>query len=700
MSEAALAQAPLRSFTRPLARHQGLLIAIGVFIVLFLITDLISAGSFSYFELSFLSSGGATLAIAASGETLVVLSGGFDLSAGAVISLVNVVLAGNMQDDPGSMLAWTLAGIGIGVVTGAFNGFFIAVLRLQPIVVTLSSMFIVQGITLLVMDKPGGQIPPGLSSLIVGDAIPNFLPMPLVILAVLIGLWIYLKNTRLGTAIYAIGSDQEAARSAGIRVMRNQFIVYVLANACYGLAGVFISAQTGAGDPLVGNPMLLQVFAAIVVGGTRLGGGRGGPVGSIVGAYVLMMVVNILLVLNVSAYYSTIAEGTILFLAVLAGSLGHRSPLRRHLREIAARLKAARRGMLPRQLGRAGRQLPFVARLATARPPTARPPTDRPPTAPAAMPPFWVRHAESLRYALPSYVCFVIVVLVTELVLGHALFSTQYYDSLIVLSAFLAILALGQGAVILTGGLDLSLPWSIALTGILFAGMVRGSDAALLYALPTVLIVGCLIGLANGIGVVFLGLSPIVATLATNGILQGLALLYSNGTPDGFASPSLRWFMTGHILGMTPVVPFIVLFVIAAVLVLARTPFGRRVYGIGNGERVARLSGIATGRTLILVYVLSGFCAALVGCLLTGFSGQASLGMGDDYLLPSIAVVVVGGTLITGGRGDYLGMLGGVLLLTALQTLLAGTTLPYATRAILFGVVILSAVMVLRERNN
>ena len=690
MSEAALTQAPLQSLTRPLARHQGLLIAIGVFIVLFLITDFISAGSFSYFELSFLSSGGATLAIAAIGETLVVLSGGFDLSAGAVISLVNVVLASNMQDNPGSMLAWSLAGIGIGVVTGAFNGFFIAVLRLQPIVVTLSSMFIVQGVTLLVMDKPGGQIPTGLSNLIVGDAIPNLLPMPIVILAILIGLWIYLKNTRLGTAIYAIGSDQEAARSAGIRVMLNQFIVYVLANACYGLAGVFISAQTGAGDPLVGNPMLLQVFAAIVVGGTRLGGGRGGPVGSIVGAYVLMMVVNILLVLNVSAYFSTIAEGTILFLAVLAGSLGHRSPLRRHLREIAARLKAARRGMLPRQLGRAGRRLPFVARLAP----------DRPAAATAVMPPFWRRHAESLRYALPSYICFVIVVLVTELVLGHALFSAQYYDSLVVLSAFLAILALGQGAVILTGGLDLSLPWSIALTGILFAGMVRGSDAALLYALPTVLIVGCLIGLANGVGVVFLGLSPIVATLATNGILQGLALLYSNGTPDGFASPSLRWFMTGHILGMTPVVPFVVLFVIAAVLVLARTPFGRRVYGIGNGERVARLSGIATGRTLILVYVLSGFCAALVGCLLTGFSGQASLGMGDDYLLPSIAVVVVGGTLITGGRGDYLGMLGGVLLLTALQTLLAGTTLPYATRAILFGVVILSAVMVLRERNN
>ncbi len=412
--------------------------------------------------------------------------------------------------------------------------------------------------------------------------------------------------------------------------------------------------------------------------------------GSIVGAYVLMMVVNILLVLNVSAYYSTIAEGAILFLAVLAGSLGRGSPLRRHLREMRARLQAARRGMLPRQRGHADRRLAFGAALG-AEPAAA---TATP------LPPFWRRHAESLRYALPSYVCFVIVVLVTGAVLGHAVFGWQYYDSLIVLSAFLAILALGQGAVILTGGLDLSLPWAIALAGILFAGMVRGSDAALVYALPAVLAAGAAIGLANGLAVVFLGLSPIVATLATNGILQGLALLYSNGTPAGFASPGWRFFMTGHVLGMTPVVPFVALFVVAAVLVLSRTPFGRRVYGIGNGERVAQLSGIATGRTLILVYVLSGFCSALVGALLTGFSGQASLGMGDDYLLPSIAVVVVGGTLITGGRGDYLGMLGGVLLLTALQTLLAGTTLPYATRAILFGLVILSAVMVLRERNN
>ena len=98
--------------------------------------------------------------------------------------------------------------------------------------------------------------------------------------------------------------------------------------------------------------------------------------------------------------------------------------------------------------------------------------------------------------------------------------------------------------------------------------------------------------------------------------------------------------------------------------------------------------------------MLSALCSGLVGILLTGFSGQASLGMGDEYLLPSIAVVVVGGALITGGRGSYLGMIGGVLLLTALQTLLAGSNLPYATRAILYGLVVLGAVIALRERRN
>jgi ribose transport system permease protein len=669
-------------------RSRGLIIAIAVFITLLIINDLMSPGPMSYFEVSFLSSGGATLAIAASGQTLVILSGGFDLSAGAVISLVNVVLSTWMQDTPSSILLWSVIGVCIGLLTGAFNGFFIAFLRLQPIVVTLSTMFIVQGLTLLVMDKPGGMIPGGLSSALVGDAITGLLPMPIVLLGILLLLWQWLKHTKFGLAIYAVGSDMDAARAQGVRVDWVLFFVYVLAGGCYGFAGVFISAQQGAGDPLVGNPMLLQVFAAVVVGGTALGGGRGGLAGSMIGAYVLMIVVNILLVFNVSAYYSTIAEGLILLLAVLAGELRRNSRLARQLRAALTRFNAWRSGRLPHQGQRGVHSLRLPASGTAAR------------TAPAAMPSFLVRHADTIRYALPAYVCFVIVVIITQFVIGHALLSWNYYNSLIVISAFLLILALGQGTVILTGGLDLSLPWTIALSGILFAGFLSGQDAPLIWALPLVLALGCLIGAVNGFGITMLGISPIVMTLAMNGVLQGAALLYSQGTPAGFSSPLLRWMMTDKTGWFTPIVPFIILFVIVAAILLTRTPFGRRVYGIGNGERVAALSGISVDRTIILVYMLSGFCSALVGCLLTGFSGQASLGMGDEYLLPSIAVVVVGGTLITGGRGDYLGMVGGVLLLTALQTLLAGTTLPYASRAIIFGLVVLGAVLALREKQS
>src|SRR6185437_3250607 len=115
--------------------------------------------------------------------------------------------------------------------------------------------------------------------------------------------------------------------------------------------------KTGSGDPLVGNSLLLSIFAAVVVGGTRLGGGRGSPIGSIVGAYILMIVVNILLLLNVSAYYSSIAEGLILLLAVLASSISRESTLASQIRGALAHLGAWRKGLLPRQIGGGDRRL-------------------------------------------------------------------------------------------------------------------------------------------------------------------------------------------------------------------------------------------------------------------------------------------------------------------------------------------------------
>ncbi|WP_337250461.1 ABC transporter permease [Metarhizobium album] len=673
-----------------LGRHRGLITATIAFIVLMFVVSGLSDVPLGYYDISQMATSGATLAIVAMGQTLVILSGGFDLSAAAVVSLVNVVLASMPEPIATSPALMALVGIAIGMAVGAFNGFFIAILRLQAIVVTLSTMFILMGISLLVMDKPGGMIDASLSDLLLGDLVTDWVPMSVALIFALLLFWYWLKRTKLGLAIYAIGGDFDSARSAGISTRLVQFLVYVIAGAFYGLAGVFISAQTGAGDPLVGNPMLLQMFAAVVVGGTLLGGGRGGLTGSVVGAYVLMVIVNILLVLNVSAYFSTVAESTILLLAVLSASLHRKSVLFKNLRQLGGRWAARREGILPSQV--------LINPKKLVLPKSGKAEETAIPT--KADPGYLVRHAETIRYALPAYICFVLVLIATQFVLGNTLLNLNYYNSLIVLSSFLLILALGQGTVILTGGLDLSIPWTIGVCGILLAGMVSGSNVALVYAVPLVLAVGLLIGFLNGFGIVALGLSPIVMTLAMNGILQGVALVYSGGTPDGFAAPLLREFMTARFAGITPVVPFIVCFVVVAILLLGRTAFGRRVYAMGNSERAAELSGIPVKRTTIKVYMLSGFCAALVGILLTGFSGQASLGMGDEYLLPSIAVVVVGGALITGGRGSYVGMVGGVILLTALQTLLAGTIIPSSARSILYGLVILGAIIALRDRKN
>ena len=258
------------------------------------------------------------------------------------------------------------------------------------------------------------------------------------------------------------------------------------------------------------------MFAAVVVGGTRLGGGRGGPIGSIFGAYILMIVVNILLVLNVSAYYSTIAESVILLLAVLAASIARDSPLAIQLRGAATRVAAWRAGTLPVA---DRRRRPTAVDGAGMVSPAVRS---------SAMPSFWTRHAETLRYALPAYVALRARRDRHPVHAGqHHRCNWAYWNSLIVLASFLAVLALGQGTVILTGGLDLSVPWTIGFSGILLAGIVQGSDAALIYALPIVLGIAVVIGLVNGVGIVVLGLSPIVVTLAMNGVLQGAALLYS-----------------------------------------------------------------------------------------------------------------------------------------------------------------------------
>ncbi|SAL52056.1 inner-membrane translocator [Caballeronia turbans] len=672
--------------------NRGLIIAISALLAMLAAWVALSATPVGLYDIGSVISSATTLALAAIGQTIVVLSGGFDLSASAVVSLANVLAVRFVQGSPIEQWAGAALILAIGGGIGLVNGALIAWFRLQSIVVTLATMFMVQGLTLLIQNKPGGSVGDQFGAVLTADLIADKMPMSAALLILALLIWSFIKRTRFGVGLYALGSDPDGAYANGMPVTRYRISTYALAGMFYAAAGLYVSAQTGSADPLVGRPLLLSMFTAVVLGGTLLGGGRGGCVGTVFAAMTLMITVNILLVLNVSAFFTTIAEAVILMLAVLGSSIGKQSAAHESARHAAQWFKAMRTGTRARD-DRNARRVTFEVddfRPVENTELKGRPIAD------------WIeRNREWVKYVVPAYLLFFAVVIITGFVYGPGvLVSANFYSSLLTLTLFLAILGLGQGAVILTGGLDLSMPWLITLSGVLLTGLTHGMNGAAAWAVPMVLLVGLLVGVFNGVGVVMLGLPPIVVTLAANGLLQGLTLIYCNGSPQGWSPSSISEFTNGRVGPLSLAAWSVPVFLVVALLLLHRTPFGRRVYALGNSPVAAKLSGVRVGNTLIAVYCLSGLCSAIVGLLLAGFSSQAFLGMGDPYLLPSIAVVVVGGALITGGRGHYLGVFGGALLLTALGTLLAGTTVPPAVRDIINGLVVLAAVITLRDKKG
>ena len=267
---------------------------------------------------------------------------------------------------------------------------------------------------------------------------------------------------------------------------------------------------------------------------------------------------------------------------------------------------------------------------------------------------------------------------------------------LLQLAGFLGIVAAGETLVILTGGIDLSVAWVVTGAGCVFTAVTQGRSELLPAGLAAALAVGLVAGLANGIGVARLRISPIVMTLGMNNIMQGLTLLYTQGTPSGGTPPAIKAVATGY-AGPIPVL-VIVWAAIAAVVIagLRLSRGGRKLLGVGENAAVSFLSGIRTDRVLIASYALSGVAAALAGLLYSGFSGASFLGMGDQFVLPAIAAVVLGGTSIFGGSGGYGGTVIGAFFLTVLTTMLSIVDLSAGLRDIVYGLVIIAALLLNR----
>ncbi|MBC7736328.1 MAG: ABC transporter permease [Candidatus Saccharibacteria bacterium] len=259
----------------------------------------------------------APLALAAAGQALVVISRGFDLSVAGVISICNVTLAVYPMEGASGALLSVLLCMAIGATVGMVNGVLVAVLRMQSIAATLATMIICQGIALLILKAPGGAVSDWIADEMT-DRLWATLPVSGLMVAAVVAVWLLIRRTSFGVALYAIGADEASATLSGINSRRVRFWTFVLAGMVYGLAGFMLSAQTATGNPTSGTPLLMLSFAAVALGGTSLAGGRGGVFASVMGAALLMLLQKVLFSSGVSSFYTGMFQGVALILAVVS----------------------------------------------------------------------------------------------------------------------------------------------------------------------------------------------------------------------------------------------------------------------------------------------------------------------------------------------------------------------------------------------
>ncbi len=281
--------------------------------------------------------------------------------------------------------------------------------------------------------------------------------------------------------------------------------------------------------------------------------------------------------------------------------------------------------------------------------------------------------------------------------ISPSLGSWSTVRAIVVISTFVMVVGFGQQTVILTGGLDLSVASLMTLGAVLMFSHVGGSSMALVLGLPIVLLITGGIGALSGLCIASLGVPPFIMTLAM-GIIVGSAMLgVTGGSPRGAVSPVLVRLFAGDWFGVPPIVWLMGCLTLLASLLQRRTAFGRMLYAIGTSPGAAYIAGLPVKRVTILCYAISGAAAGFAGVLMVGFSQGATLNSGDDVLIPSIAAVVIGGTSIVGGRGTYLGVVGGALLLTTFSTMISALGLAAGWRAIIYGTVILLALLTLQQ---
>jgi ribose transport system permease protein len=306
------------------------------------------------------------------------------------------------------------------------------------------------------------------------------------------------------------------------------------------------------------------------------------------------------------------------------------------------------------------------------------------------------RVAQVLKQPLAVAAIAIAALLIGGELLSPGFASPRQIVTLLTIASLLGVVAAGQNLVILGGreGIDLSVGGIVSFGAFLAGNIMQQSDANIMPAVVAVLAATFAIGLVSGLGVTWLRIPPLVMTLGMLGVVQGGLVLLTRGVPSGRAAPLLNDLITDPWLLGLPGIVFVWIAVgVMLTLLLRRTTFGYNVYAIGANEAAAALAGVPVRRTRALLFGLSGLLSGLTGILLLGYTEYVFVGAGDQYMLPSIIAVVIGGTSLAGGTGGYVGTMAGAIVLVLLQSILTTLNIPPFGRQIIFGVTLLGLML-------
>jgi ribose transport system permease protein len=305
-----------------LAEQRGTLLALGIFIVMFVIYTSNHPAGFTANVVQTAANKGVLLAFVAMAQTLVVITAGIDLSVGMIFLLTNCLASWLVVGTPTQTALGVVAVLAVGLLCGAINGAIVIYGRLQPIVATIATGAVYYGIGLLLRPFPGGSVNEDLADALTGRVFSVVPASLVVLLAIVLVIWVPFSRSVLGRAAYAAGSSETAAYMSGVPIRRGKFAAYTLAGLLASIGGLFLTFFTYTGEAAYasGNSYTLFSIAAVVLGGISLFGGKGSAIGAIFGALAFRTIGDLLFVFDFDPLWQPLFQGVILLVAVSLGA--------------------------------------------------------------------------------------------------------------------------------------------------------------------------------------------------------------------------------------------------------------------------------------------------------------------------------------------------------------------------------------------